>query len=248
MSRWISGTVVVVATLGLVCATLSAPKDPTVMLSEVASAVDLVAELEAKVAEIESALVSPESYQAAGNKLRLSAVQLAVLAQGLAEHDEDSKFKKSGPAIRDAAIQIGAGSYDQCRQGLKALHAAMEGKGPLLSTIEYDWSKLGRTRLVMESLRERTDQVRKALRRSKDPAVESRHAATMALLALCVAAHADDVKQESDRPAWRDWSLKCQKEMTLTAVALRQKDATAVLEHFTAAQEACDQCHGKFKK
>ena len=69
----------------------------------------------------------------------------------------------------------------------------------------------------------------------------------MAVLMLAVAAHADD-RPESERSAWRNWSIECQQELTKTAAALRQQDAAAVLEHFTAAQSRCDKCHEKFKK
>jgi hypothetical protein len=233
----------------LVCSAWSAPPATPIKLSDVASADDLVAEVEAKVSEIESGLVSLESFQAAAAKLRLSAVQLTVLSQALAEHDEDSKLKSAAPSMRNAAIQIRvAASFDQARHGLDALHAAMEDKGRETAAVEYDWAKLAQTRLLMESLRERTDLVRKALRRSKDPLAESRHATTMAVLALAVAAHADDVKNPDERPMWRDWSMEFQREMTKTAAALRRKDASAVLQHFTAAQASCDQCHEKFKR
>jgi hypothetical protein len=215
----------------------------------VASVADLVGAIEAKVSEIESDLVSVETYQAARNKLRLATVQLAVLAEAVAEHDDESKLKTSGASIRAAALQMGtASSFDQSRTGLDALHTALDGKVPTTVTSDYDWADLARTRLLMESLRERTEQVRKAIRRSKDPVVESRHAATMAVLAVAVSAHADDFQKESDRMAWRTWSLECQEELTRTAQALREKDAAAVLSHFTAAQLACDKCHDQFKK
>lgn len=252
MSYRLYGTAVmtpVVAAL-LVCSAWSAPETaPLVTMSQVAAAADLAAEFDAKLSEIEAALVSPESYQAAAGKLRLGAVQLTVLAQALAEHDEESKFKSAAPSMRNAAIQLtAASSFDQGRKALDALHLAIENQKNVDTKVEFDWAKLARTRLVMESLRERTDQIRKAIRRSKDPVAESRHASTMAILALAVAAHADDVKSEADRPQWRDWSMEFQREMTKTAVALREKDTPAVLEHFKAAQAACDHCHEKFKK
>ena len=70
----------------------------------------------------------------------------------------------------------------------------------------------------------------------------------MAMLGLAIAAHADDLKNPADRPLWTDWSLELQREMTQTAAALRRQDAPAVLEHFKAAQVACDKCHEKFKR
>lgn len=231
------------------CSVWSAPPGSTVKLSEVASAADLTAELESLVSQIEAVVVSPESFQAATNRLRQAALQMSILAQALAEHDEDSKLRQRAPSVRDAGMRLAAnGSYDQARDGIKSLHLALDGKAPVESKVSFDWAALARTRLLMESLRERTDLVRKAIRRSKNPVVESRHATTMAVLMLAVAAHSDDVKLEADRPAWRAWSLDCQKELTQTAAALKNQDATAILEHFTAAQVCCDKCHDKFKK
>lgn len=234
----------------IACTVWSAPeRASSVKLSDVAFAMDLAAEFEAKLSEIEASLVSPEAYQPAAGKVRLGAVQLSVLAQALAEHDEESKFKIAAPFLRNAAMQLAAAnSFDQARKGLDALHVAVENKQPVAAKREFDWAKLANTRLIMDSLRERTDQIRKAIRRSKDPEAESRHASTMAILAIAVEAHADDVKNESDRPQWRDLSQEFQREMIKTAAALRGKDAAAVLEHFKAAQTACDHCHEKFKK
>jgi hypothetical protein len=243
---WITPLIVL---LGLACVAVSAPKPAAVKFSEVAAVTDLIAVLEAKVSEIEADLVSAEAYQAARTRLRLGTVQLAVIAEAVAEHDDESKLKTSGASIRAAALQIGAASsFEQARAALDALHLALDGKAPAATSADYDWANLGRTRLLMESLRERTEQVRKAIRRSKDPVAESRQATTMAVLAVAVAAHADDFEKEADRMAWQKWSLDCQRELTRTAQSLREKDAAGVLSHFTAAQVACDKCHEQFKK
>lgn len=247
MSQRLSMVAVAIVSACLV-SVWAAPASLSLTLSQVVAVNDLVSELESKVSQIEAAVVSPESFQASTNQLRQQAIQLAIVAQALAEHDGDSKCRSQAPSIRDAAIQLGSTtSFDQARKGIDLLHLAIEGKGPVDSKRSFDWSRLAKTRTVMDALRERTDHVRKALRRSKDPVAESRQASMMAVLMLAVAAHADD-RQEPDRSAWRDWSLECQQELTLTAAALHQQDAAAVLEHFTAAQARCDKCHEKFKK
>lgn len=220
-----------------------------VKLSDVISTADLEAEIEAKMSEIDTILASQNTFQESTAKLRLNAVQLTILSQALAEHGDAPKLKSVAPAMRDAARQLAqAGSFDDAKTGMIALRSAIDGHGPSNAAPDYDWSKLARLRQVMESLRDRTDQIRRAMRKSKDPAAESRHASVMAVLGLSIAAHADGAKNPSDRTAWSEFSLEFQREMTKTAVALRQQDKPAVLEHFKAAQDACEKCHEKFKK
>ncbi len=229
--------------------TLAARAGLPVKLSNVVSAADLEAEIIAQRDEIASGLASPDSFQSGTGKRQLATTQLAVLSQALAEHDTDTKLKAAAPAVRDAALQIRqAASYADAQNGLNALNAALEGHGLTSAKVVYDWAKLAKTRMLMESLRDRTDQIRKALRRSKDPAAESRQASTMAVLGLAVSAHAEEITNPSDRPMWNEWSLEFQREMTLTAAALRRQDAPAVLEHFKAAQASCDKCHETFKR
>ena len=237
-------TVVVLA----ICSAWSVWAGFPAKLSEVISAADLEAEAAAKINEIETGLASQDAFQSSKGKLRLAAAQLAALSQALVEHDESLKLRSAAPALRDAAIQFGSiTSFDEAQSGLVALRTAFAGNGPAAKT-EFEWSKLARTRLLMESLRDRADQIRKALRKSKDPLVESRHASVMAVLGLLIASHSADVTNPSDRPEWTELSLEFQREMTQVATALRKQDTAVVLDHFKAAQAACDRCHEKFKK
>ena len=217
-------------------------------LSAVISIEDLEAEIKAKVSEIESSLATPDSFQQTSRQRHLATTQLAVFSQSLLEHDDAATLKSSGRALRDVAMKI-----DRCR----TFHDSGELLGELRTAAavnafahepsDFDWSHLARNRSLMDSLRDRTDQIRKALRRSKDPLVESRHASAMAVLGLAVAAHASQVKQASDQSLWSEWSLEFQREMTSTAAAIRQRDSAASLAHFKAAQSVCDKCHDRFK-
>ena len=222
---------------------------PVVKLSEVVSREDLEAEVAAKIAEIEVATASEDAYQAAKGKLHQTTAQLSVLCQALAESDVETKTKSTAALMRDRALEFGhPSSLDQARQLLNSLKAASEFNANPTAKLEYNWAKLAGKRTLMDSLRERTDQVRKSMRRPKDAVVEGRHASVMAVLALAIAAQADELPNAADRPLWTDWSLELQREMTLTAAAIRSKDAPTVLEHFKAAQTACDRCHEKFKR
>lgn len=217
--------------------------------SDVATTADLEAEVLALFADVKASVASIEAYQGDSNKLRRTVVQLAVLAQALATHQDDSPLKGVAPTIRDAALRLrSASSYEQAKTEFERLQSAIDSKSASSELADFDWSKLAGTHPLMEVMRERGDKVRKAMRRSKDPVSESRSAMTMALIAQAIAAHAEKLADPDDRQAWNVWSLELQTEMSKTAVAIRKQDSSGALEHFTAAQAACDKCHEKFKK
>lgn len=223
--------------------------DLPVKLADVISAADLEAEVSAKAADLEGLIATAKSFQDEPGKRKQAAAQLAVLAQALTEHEHASKLKLRSPTVRDAAIALGkATSFELARSAAETLHEAMLDQSSSTSEPDFNWSHLAGTRVLMESMRERTDLVRKALRRTKDPNAEARQAGGMAVLALAIAAHGDDIPDSDRQRQWREWSLELQAELTTTANALRQKDRDSALEHFTAAQTACDKCHDKFKK
>lgn len=217
--------------------------------SDVATTADLEAEVLALIADVKASVASIEAYQGDSNKLRRTVVQLAVLAQALATHQDDSALKGVAPTIRDAALNLrSASSFEQAKAEFERLQSAVDSKSASSTSAEFDWSKLAGTHPLMEVMRERGDKIRKAMRRSKDPVSESRSAMTMAVIAQAIAAHAEKIPNPDDRQAWNGWSSELQTEMSKTAAAIRKQDSSAVLEHFTAAQVACEKCHEKFKK
>lgn len=216
--------------------------------SEIASIEDIESEIKALVAEVNQSLISADSFQSTKGRLRLVTGQLAVFSQILAEHNQESGLKPSATAIRDAAVQFGRlTSFDEAEIELRRLNDAMMGKGGEQGRVELEWTKLARTRLLMDILRDRTDQVRKALRRPKDPQLESRQASAMAMIGIALATHRSNGAKAEDVKQWSEWSLEFQREMTQTARALRSEDRAKALEHFTAAQTVCTSCHDRFK-
>ena len=199
------------------------------------------------ITEMERSLDTAESYQMNAARIRRSAAQLAVFSQALAEHTDESPLKVAGPAIRDASVELShSKTYDDARTNLLELSRARESS--TARDIQFDWAKLASIRTLMDSMRDRTDQVRKGIRRPKDPASEGLQAAMMSVLALAIDAHADKFENLQERSAWHQSSLSLQKSMTKTAQAMRNKAGESALEHFKAGQDACDQCHERFKR
>jgi len=222
---------------------------PVVKFSDVVSIDDLTAEIPMVIVEIERSLVSEDSFQKSAAKSRRLAVQLAIFAQALTEHDQDSSLKSRGPAVRDAAMQFSqTQSYEDARSRFELLKGFAEGESSTIAKIEYDWLQLGSPRLLMDAMRDRSDLIRKGLRRPKEPVLESRQAAMMAVLALAIDEQANRWKNAEERPLWHLASRDLQRSLTQTAHAIRSQNGSAAMEHFTAAHAACDRCHEKFKR
>lgn len=219
-------------------------------MSDVVSIADLEAEIAAKTIELESTLADKDKYQELTGTRRSASLQLALLAEAVAQHDGESKLKASAKSIRDTAMSLAsASSFDDANQKLAQLKNPTANNVSVASpTPEEEWAKLVRNRALMDLLREKSDQVRKSLRRIKDPEAESRNASTMAVIGVAIGAQAHSRKTAQEQMLWSDWSHNFQKQMTRTARAIRERDSAAVLEHFTAAQAACDLCHEQFKK
>jgi len=226
---------------------LSAP--PAVKFSDVVSIDDLTAEIPVAIVEIERSLVSEESFEKSAAKSRRLAVQLAIFAQALTEHDQESSLKSRGPAVRDAAMQYSqTQSYEEARSRFELLKGFVDGESSANAKSEYDWSQLGSTRLLMDAMRDRSDVIRRGLRRPKDPVLESRQAAMMAVLAFAIDEQANRRKNDEERPIWHAASRDLQQSLTRTAAAIRSQNGSAAMEHFTAAHAACDRCHEKLKR
>jgi hypothetical protein len=84
------------------------------------------------------------------------------------------------------------------------------------------------------------------MRKPGDPAVDSRHATAMALLALVAHGNTHAVKDPADRPRWHELSLELQQHLTKAATAIKAKDESAP-DHFRLGMETCNACHEKFK-
>lgn len=219
---------------------------PPLKLDAVGSAVDLAAEAAAKGTEIETQLASADAYQEATDKVRQSASLLAVLGQALAEHPQDSPLKKSGPDLRDAAIVIArAKTYEDAKAALPKLQAALKGESSGAAA-EFNWAKLTRMHPAMEEMNQRSSQLRRVLRRPKDPAADSRHALAIAVLAVATHADTHEVKNPADTPKWHAFAAQLQQHFSDTAAKIQAKDTAAANTAFLAGMATCKECHEVF--
>ncbi|MBS0206320.1 MAG: hypothetical protein JSS49_25815 [Planctomycetes bacterium] len=220
---------------------------PRKLTSDVATPGDLTAELHTLLTSVEQSLESTDSYNSRHEVLKRQALQIAIFAQALAEHEMDSPLRKFAPAMRNAALMLSrAGAFDEATLAFVRLKDARDGRITGTPAVDADWGKLARASTLMHLMKERAEATRRGLRRPKDPDVESRNAMAIALMILVVHGDTQAVKNPADRPVWQEICLEVQSHMSSAAKAIKTRNEAAA-DHFRMGMEACDKCHQKFK-
>ena len=223
---------------------------PAKITSEVALTVDITAEVHSLLTFIESSLASGELYNERRDQVRRQAIQVAILAQASADHDALSIWKESAPELRDAALVLARSKslpLEEAAMSLEKAKEAIAGKLSGRPAAEADWGKLASTGTLMSIMKERTELIRKGLRKPKDPAVESRNAMVVSIMALALHNTTHALKDPAEKPAWQEICMELQVHMSRAADAVRSKDPGSAADHFRMGMEACDKCHQKFK-
>ena len=218
-------------------------------LSTVTPVADLVTEAETKIKDLEELLKDNDTYTKAKKKgIPQGAGTLAVLAQAIAQHDEDSAMKKSAADLRDAAISIAkSGSLDDAQKGLAAVKAAAGGKSGGAKA-EHAWDKLIDMDSLMGEVSGRSGKLRKAFRKApEDHAAAARDASVLAVLSLVIEADTHVVKDKADLEKWKKYSTDMQKSMTEIAVALKAKDDAKGKALFVESSKSCNLCHTEIR-
>lgn len=242
---WSCGFIVALASGIASWTVLAAP--PTKMTPAVATPEDMTAEIRTLLTSIEEGLSSAESYRDRQQQLKRQAVQIAIFSQALADYDTDTAFKKTAPDLRDAALALAkAASQSESAAQVAIIQQGLEGKSTGTAVREIDWSRLANAGAMMGAMKERSEAIRRGLRRPKDPEAESRQALAIALMALVIHGDTHAVKDSADKPAWQEACLELQGHMSRAAAAIKSRDGSAV-DHFRMGMEACDKCHQKFK-
>ena len=232
------------------------PTKPPTPLSKVISLTDLQDEAAFQLALVKQHLDTSKSYaDSAKHELPRAAGLLAVIGQAIAEHDSKPATGKSadrppihGPALRDAALKLAAGkSHAQALAAVPALQAAVSGQAARSGVRRRPWTGLISLHHLMEELNSRNSRLRRAVRRSRDPQLDSRNAATMSLLGLVVLADTHEVKQKDGLPTWKQYSKDFQVNAAAVARALRAGDKDRVKPLYLKAAKACADCHSHFR-
>lgn len=217
-------------------------------LADVASAKDIAAEAADQKATLAELLEDEQSFTAEKKPIAQAAGVLAVLGQALAEHPDASSVKIHGADLREAARKvIQSKSHKDAVAGLAGIDEALAGKSSGTAEKEYAWNKLINLHRMMEEFNDRNSKLRRVIRRPNDAEADSRHATTLALLAIAMHADTHEVKKESEIPKWQGWSLDFQQNMTHLATALKKQDADMAKMYYTQSLNSCKECHAAFR-
>lgn len=215
-------------------------------LSTVAPAADLVTEVDSIIKDLDTKLADYAKNKKKG--IPQAAGTLAVLAQAIAAHDEDSAMKKSAADLRDAAIAIAkSASEDDAKKGLEAAKAAAGGKAAGAKA-DHAWDKLIDMDSLMAEVNARNGKLRKAFRKApEDHAAASRDASVLAVLGVVIESDTHEVKDKADVEKWKKYSKDLQTSMADVAKALKAKDDAGGKAKFLESAKSCNACHTEIR-
>lgn len=223
--------------------------EPPRKIADVITVAELEAEWDARLTELEPLLENEESFTDGKKKVSQIASMLAVAAQALTDHADDSPRKAFAPDLRDAARQVALSeNFAAASDGLTAARAAIAGKSGKTAAPEYDWAKLVKQRPIMEDIETRMQLLQRALRRPKDPAKESQLAAAIAVANLPTLVDTHEVKDKERLPEWNKLAVDMVDQMKAVTVAIKNKETAEAQAQFKAARATCVECHRLFKK
>lgn len=235
--------------IALVLGACSVPVTAAEKLSTISPVADLVAEVEAKIKDLEALVADDATYTKNKKKgVPQGAGVLAMLAQGIALHDEESALKKSANDLREAALSITkAASFDDAKKALDAAKAAAAGTAGSAAAKE-DWEHLIDLDSVMAEISARNGKIRRTLRKLPDDVnAASRDASVLALLAVVTGADTHEVKDKADIEKWQKYSTDMQVQMTALSAAIKAKDLDKAKEAFSTGGKACNACHTEIR-
>lgn len=217
-------------------------------ISQLVTIEDLQAEAQAKSLELSKHLASREAYiETKKEQLAQVAGTLACVAQAISEHTNAKQIKVAGPALRDAALALRKPkSYEEAKLAEKAVNGALQGEGE--GQVEFSWAKLIAREAMMEEINTRNSKLRRVIRRSRKPSVDSLHASTMAVLS--VAMYADAHGHDTDKAQLAEWRAISKDSvgiMASIAGAIKKQDAAGAKRLYVRAIKTCTDCHEKFR-
>ena len=243
-----------VACLGMSSAT--PPVGRPQKLSTTISIPDLQDEAVLQLSLVNKYLDTRKSYaNSAKHELPRAAGMLAVIGQALAVHDSKRTAAEKavrppihGPTLRDAALKLsGTKTLAEALATVPNLTTAVLGQAKPTGSIKHPWTGLISLHHIMEELNSRNSRLRRAVRRTRDPNLAARNAATMGLLGLVILSDTHEVKQKTQLAAWRKFSSDFRTNAAATARAFRAGDKAKIKPLYLQAAKACAGCHSTFR-
>lgn len=245
---------VLTALLFVTAVAVSADGEAKPKLSDIAPVENFSSAADEKIAALEKYVATPEAFDKSAQKLKRDAGMVAVLAQVIAEHDQDSPAKQSAVPLRNAALKLAvATTLDDATQLLKEIQQAQAGKGTG-SDVAMDWAELINFESLMNEVALRNRNVGRSvrkMRRGLDQKTRDEVAADadiLAVLALVAAADTHPVKDKATIDGWKNFANEQRTAAIATAAAFRKNDAQGAKTAYTRLAKSCSGCHKEYRK
>lgn len=245
---------VLTALLFVTAVAVSADGEAKPKLSDIAPVENFSSAADEKIAALEKYVATPEAFDKSAQKLKRDAGMVAVLAQVIAEYDQDSPAKQSAVPLRNAALKLAvATTLDDATQLLKEIQQAQAGKGTG-SDVAMDWAELINFESLMNEVALRNRNVGRSvrkMRRGLDQKTRDEVAADadiLAVLALVAAADTHPVKDKATIDGWKNFANEQRTAAIATAAAFRKNDAQGAKTAYTRLAKSCSGCHKEYRK
>lgn len=245
---------VLTALLFVTAVAVSADGEAKPKLSDIAPVENFSSAADEKIAALEKYVATPEAFDKSAQKLKRDAGMVAVLAQVIAEHDQDSPAKQSAVPLRNAALKLAvATTLDDATQLLKEIQQAQAGKGTG-SDVAMDWAELINFESLMNEVALRNRNVGRSvrkMRRGLDQKTRDEVAADadiLAVLAMVAAADTHPVKDKATIDGWKNFANEQRTAAIATAAAFRKNDAQGAKTAYTRLAKSCSGCHKEYRK
>ncbi|WP_339909822.1 hypothetical protein [Symmachiella dynata] len=248
-------TALVLTTLLFVTAvTVSADGKAKPKLSDIAPVENFTSAADEKIVALQKYVATPETFDKSARKLKRDAGMVAIFAQVIAEHDQDSPAKQSAVPLRNAALKLAvATTLEDATQSLKELKQAQAGKGTS-GDVSMDWAQLINFDSLMNEVAVRNRAVGRAVRKMRrgldqNARDEVAHDADiLAVLAMVAAADTHPVKDKATIDGWKNFANEQRTAAIATAAAFRKNDAQGAKTAYTRLAKSCSGCHKAYRK
>jgi hypothetical protein len=217
--------------------------------SAYAPAQDLAAQIDVFVKQIEADLANEADFgQDQQGRVAKDANTLVVLAQVLANHDEDHALRKAAPAIVTAAGKLAgaASNYKNANTALAELKQSLQSTkgGPAA------WEPVAELAQLMKQVPIVNNKLRAGVTGKRFDRMLDQNAGLATTLAAIAQASLHDKAYCSDKDEEAKWARVCA-DMRAAAsevrVAVRKKDQSAARSGLDKLVKTCDTCHLDFR-
>jgi len=182
------------------------------------------------------------------DKITSKGGAIAVLAHALSQF-KDVPGEVHVLAIRDAGRKIAsAESFQDAKSGLQNVTANLTAQKITGEFEKTGWYEVADLPNLMEEVNYLYRDLRRTVRRSRDPQADALDAMTVAILAYATHANEDYAFDDADIAEWKKYSRQMHDDFLAIAEAMRKEETDKARDLYDNATRSCAACHDKFRE